>query len=59
MAKTTSISLGDLGDHFTDFIEAQVTSGQFGSASEVVWAGLCTCVAGQSFACGLLCGDCL
>lgn len=37
MAKNTSISLGD---HFTNFIDAQVQTGRYGSASDVVRAGL-------------------
>ena len=37
MAKNTSMSLGD---HFTDFIDTQVQAGRYGSASDVVRAGL-------------------
>lgn len=37
MARNTSVSLGD---HFTDFIDAQVHTGRYGSASDVVRAGL-------------------
>ncbi|MCR6645946.1 MAG: type II toxin-antitoxin system ParD family antitoxin [Terricaulis sp.] len=37
MAKNTSISLGD---HFSEFVEAQIASGRFASASEVIRAGL-------------------
>lgn len=37
MAKNTSITLGD---HFDCFITGQIKSGRFGSASEVVRAGL-------------------
>jgi len=37
MAKNTSIALGD---HFQNFLETQIEQGRFGSASEVVRAGL-------------------
>lgn len=37
MARNTSVSLGD---HFADFIDAQVQTGRYGSASDVVRAGL-------------------
>lgn len=37
MAKNTSISLGD---HFTRFVNSQIEQGRYGSASEVVRAGL-------------------
>lgn len=37
MARNTSVSLGD---HFVSFIDAQVQGGRYGSASDVVRAGL-------------------
>ena len=37
MAKNASITLGD---HFDGFIASQIASGRFGSASEVIRAGL-------------------
>jgi antitoxin ParD1/3/4 len=36
-SKTTSFSLGE---HFTSFVQSQVSAGRFGSASEVVREGL-------------------
>ncbi len=37
MVKNTSVVIGD---HFASFIEAQVAAGRYGSASDVVRAGL-------------------
>lgn len=37
MARNTSVSLGD---HFTEFIEQQVASGRYATASDVIRAGL-------------------
>lgn len=37
MARNTSISLGD---HLADFVDRQVAGGRYGSASDVVRAGL-------------------
>lgn len=37
MTKNTSISLGD---HFSSFVDRQLAEGRYGSASEVVRAGL-------------------
>jgi antitoxin ParD1/3/4 len=37
MSKNTSVSLGE---HFSEFVEAQVSQGRYSSASDVVRAGL-------------------
>jgi antitoxin ParD1/3/4 len=37
MARNTSVSLNE---HFADFIDSQVSGGRYGSASDVVRAGL-------------------
>jgi len=37
MARNTSVTIGE---HFTDFIATQVSTGRYGSASDVVRAGL-------------------